>query len=180
MSKKNPKEGTVIIPSERIESKIYLIRGKKVLLDRDLAALYGVTTGNFNLAVRRNNERFPDDDFMFQLTDKEFEAFKSLILQNAISKRGGTRKLPYVFTEQGVAMLSSVLNSKRAIQVNIQIIKTFTRLRQLIATNKEILAKVEEMERKYDTQFKVVFEAIRKQLTPPEEPPKRRIGFSME
>lgn len=168
---------TTFIPSERIESHIYLIRETKVMLDRDLARLYGVTTGNFNLAVRRNKERFPDNDFMFQLTKEEHE---SLRLQNAILKRGQHAKyLPYVFTELGVAMLSSVLNSKRAIQVNIQIIKTFARLRQLITTNKEILEKVEKMESKYDAQFRIVFDALRKLLTPPEEP-KRRIGFGME
>jgi hypothetical protein len=104
-----------VIPVERIESKIFYICRRKVMFDRDLADLYGVTTGNLNLAVRRNKERFPDEDFMFQLTAKEFEAFRSLILQNAISNRGGIRKLPYAFTEQGVAMLSSVLKSKRAI-----------------------------------------------------------------
>lgn len=166
------------LPNERIENKIYLIRGKKIMFDRDLADLYGVTTGNLNLAVRRNTERFPDEDFMFQLTRKEFEAFQSLILQNAISKRGGTRQLPYVFTELGVAMLSSVLKSKRAIQVNVQIIKTFTRLRRLIASNKEILEKFEKMERKYDEQFKVVFDAIRNLISPPEEP-RKPMGFRM-
>jgi hypothetical protein len=116
MSTKNQGKGTAIIPSERIESKIYLIRGKKVVFDKDLASLYEVTTGRFNEQVKRNRKRFPDDDFMFQLTKSEFENFKGLISQNAISKRGGTQKPPYVFTEQGVAMLSSILNSGRAIQ----------------------------------------------------------------
>lgn len=171
---------TLLIPSERIESRIYFIRGKKVMVDRDLAELYGVTTGRFNEQVTRNSTRFPDDDFMFQLTALEFRNFQILISQNAISNRGGTRKPPRVFTEQGVAMLASVLNSERAIQVNIQIIKTFTRLRRLIASNKEILEKVERMERKYDAQFKEVFDAIRKLFTPPEEPPKRRIGFGVQ
>ena len=115
MSKKNPGDGIAIIPSERIESKIYLIRGKKVLLDKDLASLYEVTTGRLNEQVKRNSKRFPDDDFTFQLTKAEFENFKGFISQNEISKRGGTQKLPYVFTEQGIAMLSSVLNSERAI-----------------------------------------------------------------
>jgi hypothetical protein len=176
-----------LIPVERIESKIYFIRGKKVMFDRDLADLYGVSTGNLNLAVRRNRERFPDDDFMFQLTVREFETFKSLILQNAISKRGGIRKPPYAFTEQGVAMLSSVLKSKRAIRVNIQIIKTFTRLRELVASNRELREKIEQMERRYekrfgvhDQQMKEIFAAIQKLLMPPEESPKRKIGFSME
>jgi phage regulator Rha-like protein len=173
-----------VIPVERIESKIFYIRGRKVMFDRDLADLYGVTTGNLNLAVRRNKERFPDDDFMFQLTAKEFEAFRSLILQNAISKRGGIRKLSHAFTEQGVAMLSSVLRSKRAIRVNIQIIKTFTRLRELIASNKELRENIEEMERRvekrlgaHDAQLKAIFEAIQKLLTPPEEPKEYKIGF---
>jgi hypothetical protein len=163
-----------LIPNEHIEGKIYLIRGKKVMLDRDLAALYGVTTGALNQAVKRNPERFPDD-FMFQLTEKEFENLKS---QFVTSSWGGVRKLPFVFTEHGVLMLSSVLKSDRAIQVNIQIVRIFTRLRQLIATNREILAKVEQMEKKYDEQFKVVFEVM-KRLLAEEEKPKRRIGFGV-
>jgi hypothetical protein len=163
-----------LIPNERIESKIYLIRGKKVMLDRDLAALYDVTTGALNQAVKRNPERFPDD-FMFQLTEKEFENLKS---QFVTSSWGGVRKLPFVFTEHGVLMLSSVLKSDRAIQVNIQIVRIFTRLRQLVATNREILAKVEQMEKKYDEQFKVVFEVMKKLLAE-EEKPKRRIGFGV-
>jgi phage regulator Rha-like protein len=178
---------TTLVPSERIESRIFLIRGKKVMLDKDLAELYGVMTGNLNKAVKRNKERFPDDDFMLQLTKREFENFKSLIFQNGTSKRGGTQKLPYAFTEQGVAMLSSVLNSKRAIQVNIRIIKTFTRLRELVASNKELRQKIEEMERRvekrfgvHDQQLKAIFEAIQKLLTPPEEPKKNRIGFGVE
>jgi hypothetical protein len=178
MSKKNPKEGTAIIPSERIESKIYLIRGKKVMVDRDLAALYEVETRTLNQAVKRNLERFPPE-FMFQLTKEEMENWKSqIVISNR--ERMGLRKPPLAFTDYGVLMLSSVLNSDRAIQVNIQIIKTFTRLRELVATNKEILEKIERMEKKYDEQFRVVFEAIRKLLTPPEEPTKRRIDFSME
>jgi hypothetical protein len=178
MSKKNPKDGTAIIPSERIESKIYLIRGKKVMVDRDLAALYEVETRTLNQAVKRNIDRFPPE-FMFQLTKEEMENWKSqIVISNR--ERMGLRKPPLAFTDYGVLMLSSVLNSDRAIQVNIQIIKTFTRLRELVATNKEILEKIERMEKKYDEQFRVVFEAIRRLLTPPEEPPKRRIGFSME
>jgi hypothetical protein len=163
-----------LIPNEHIEGKIYLIRGKKVMLDRDLAALYGVTTGALNQAVKRNPERFPDD-FMFQLTEKEFENLKS---QFVTSSWGGVRKLPFVFTEHGVLMLSSVLKSDRAIQVNIQIVRIFTRLCQLVATNREILAKVEQMEKKYDEQFKVVFEVMKKLLAE-EEKPKRRIGFGV-
>ena len=178
---------TVLVPSERIESRIFLIRGKKVMLDKDLAELYGVMTGNLNKAVKRNKERFPDDDFMLQLTKREFENFRSLIFQNGTSKRGGTQKLPHAFTEQGVAMLSSVLNSKRAIQVNIRIIKTFTRLRELVASNKELRLKIEEMERRvgqrlgvHDQQLKAIFEAIQKLLVLPEEPKKNKIGFGVE
>jgi hypothetical protein len=176
-----------VIPVERIESKIFYIRGRKVMFDRDLADLYGVPTGRLNEQVKRNRKRFPDDDFMFQLTKAEFENFKGLISQNAISKRGGTQKPPYVFTEQGIAMLSAVLSSKRAIQVSILIIKTFTRLRQLIASNQELRQKIEDMERRYekrfgahDQQLREIFEAIQKLLAPPEEPKKNRMGFRTE
>lgn len=163
-----------IIPSEVIERKILMIRGQKVMLDKDLAMLYGVTTGNLNKAVNRNLDRFPDD-FMFQLTKEEFE---SLIFHFGISSWGGTRKLPRAFTEQGVAMLSSVLRSKRAIYVNIQIMRTFTKLREIIATHKDLKRKIEEMEKKYDQQFKVVFEVINRLLKPPSEP-KKKIGFQI-
>ena len=161
-----------IIPQEIIEGKILFIRGKKVMLDRDLAQLYGVTTGNLNKAVNRNIDRFPED-FMFQLTDEEF---KNLKFHFGISSWGGTRKLPRVFTENGVAMLSSVLNSQRAIHVNIQIMRTFTRLREMLMTHKDLKQKIEEMEKKYDYQFKIVFDAIKRLLEPPEKP-KKRIGF---
>lgn len=161
-----------IIPQEIIEGKILFIRGKKVMLDRDLAQLYGVTTGNLNKAVNRNIERFPED-FMSQLTDEEF---KNLKFQFGISSWGGTRKLPRIFTENGVAMLSSVLNSQRAIHVNIQIMRTFTRLREMLMTHKDLKQKIEEMEKKYDYQFKIVFDAIKQLLEPPEKP-KKRIGF---
>jgi hypothetical protein len=130
-------KSTTIIPEEIIISKIYLIRDQKVMLDADLAVLYGVTTGNFNKAVQRNIKRFPGD-FMFQLTQQEFD---NLIFQSGTSNWGGTRKLPYAFTEQGVAMLSSVLHSDRAIIVNIQIIRVFTKIRQLLETHIEILRK---------------------------------------
>jgi hypothetical protein len=161
-----------IIPQEIIEGKILFIRGKKVMLDRDLAQLYGVTTGNLNKAVNRNIERFPKD-FMSQLTDEEF---RNLKFHFGISSWGGTRKLPRVFTENGVAMLSSVLNSQRAIHVNIQIMRTFTRLREMLMTHKDLKQKIEEMEKKYDYQFKIVFDAIKQLLEPPEKP-KKRIGF---
>lgn len=160
------------IPAEIIEKRIFLIRGQKVMLDRDLAELYGVETFNLNKAVRRNLNRFPAD-FMFQLTAEEF---KNLIFHFGISRWGGTRKLPYAFTEQGVAMLSSVLRSERAVQVNIQIIRAFVKLRELLATHKDLARKLEELEKKYDAQFRVVFDAIRQLMKPPEKP-KRQIGF---
>lgn len=162
-----------IIPSERIVSKIYIIRNKKVMLDKDLAELYGVKTMVLNQAVRRNTKRFPAD-FMFQLDKNEM---KSLISQIVISKgRGGTRKLPTVFTEQGVAMLSSVLNSDRAISVNIQIIRTFTKIRELLATNESLQRKMMEMEKKYDSQIKKIFD-IFGLLLADEKNPKKEIGF---
>src|SRR3990167_1486927 len=161
-----------IVPAEIIEQKILLISGKKVMLDKDLAGLYGVETFNLNKAVKRNIERFPED-FMFQLTSEEF---KNLIFHFGISSWGGTRKCPYAFTENGVAMLSSVLNSKRAIQVNIQIMRTFTRIRELIATHKDLARRLDDLEKKYDSQFKIVFDAIKQLLAPP-EPKKRKIGF---
>lgn len=165
-----------LLPSERIENKIYLIRGKKVMFDRDLAELYGVETKNLNKSVRRNKHRFPTD-FMFQLSDLELKNWK---FHFGTSNREvmGLRKKPLVFTEQGVAMLSSVLNSKRAIQVNIQIIRTFTQLREMLVGNKELREKVEKLERKHDKQFRIVFEAIKKLLSPfPKEKPRTEIGF---
>ena len=168
---------TSLALQKTIENKILLIRGKKVMLDRDLALLYEVPTKALNQAVKRNIERFPDI-FMFQLSKKEYDSLRS---QFVTLKRGQHRKyLPYVFTEQGVAMLSSVLKSKRAIQVNIQIMITFTKLRELLATHKDIQRKIEDMESKYDQQFKIVFEAIRQLLEPPPVPEKSkgRIGFT--
>lgn len=170
---------TSLALQKTIESKILLLRGLKVMLDRDLAELYGVTTGNLNKAVKRNIERFPEI-FMFQLTKDELS---SLRFQFGSLKRGQHRKyLPYAFTEQGVAMLSSVLKSKRAIQVNIQIMITFTKIREILATHKDLQREIEALESKYkqhDQQFKIVFEAIRQLLEPPTVPekPKRRIGF---
>ncbi len=164
-----------LIPIERIERTILLIRGHKVILDRDLASLYGVATRDLNKAVTRNLERFPDD-FMMQLTKSEFSNLKS---QFGTSSWGGVRKLPRVFTEQGVAMLSSVLRSKRAVQVNIEIMRTFARLRQMIASNKELARRLVELEKKYDRQFKVVFDAIR-ELMAPTKTPVRRIGFQRD
>jgi len=161
-----------LVPQEVIENKVLLIRGRKVMLDKDLAALYGVTTGNLNKAVGRNAERFPED-FMFRLTWKEFENLK---FHFGISSWGGTRKMPLVFTENGVAMLSSVLSSVRAVQVNIQIMRTFTRLREMLLTNGGLKRKIEDMEKNYDYQFKIVFEAIKQLIEPPAKPG-RRIGY---
>src|SRR3989338_7741876 len=173
---KKLKQTKSLIPSERILNGILFIRGKKVMLDKDLAHLYQVETRVLIQAVKRNMERFPND-FMFQLTKEEFE---NLIFQFVISSHGGTRKLPYAFTEQGVAMLSSVLNSKRAILVNIQIIRTFTKLRELLATNTKLRIKIEKMEKKYNYQLKEVFEILKQLLKkekPKEEKPKTQIGF---
>src|SRR4030067_311054 len=164
-----------LIPAEVIERKIYLIRGHKVMLDSDLAELYGVTTKRLNEQVRRNLKRFPSD-FMFQLSSKEAESSRSQI---ATSKRGGRRYLPYAFTEQGVAMLSSVLNSDRAIQVNIEIMRAFVHLRRFIATNRNLARRLARLEKKYDVQFKTVFDAIRA-LMAPSEPRPKRIGFRVE
>ena len=162
-----------LIPTERIEQAVFLIRGQKVMLDVDLAKLYGVTTFNLNKAVKRNLDRLPED-FMFQLN---YQEVRNLIFQFGISSWGGTRKLPRAFTKQGVAMLSSVLNSKRAAHVNIEIIRAFVKLREMLASHKDLALKLAEMEKKYDSQFKVVFDAIRELMTPIEPPPKPRIGF---
>lgn len=163
-----------IVPQQLIETKILIIRGKKVMIDRDLAMLYDVETRALNQAVRRNIKRFPED-FMFQLTKEEMNHWKSQIVISNREKMG-LRKRPYAFTENGVAMLSSVLNSERAIQVNIQIMRTFTKIREMLVTHKELRRKIEEMEKKYDYQFKIVFNAI-KQLLEPVQKPKKRIGF---
>src|SRR6478736_5456983 len=165
-----------IIPIERVVQSIRWFRGQKVLLDSDLAALYGVTTGNLNKAVARNRARFPSD-FCFRLRRDET---KSLIFQFGISKsRGGRRHLPYVFTEQGVAMLSSVLNSERAVKVNIAIMRAFVKLREALDTNRELARKFAELERrvgKHDEEIAAILEAIR-QLMAPSEKPRREIGF---
>jgi len=169
------KNGYPVIPSERIEKTILLIRGQKVMLDADLAALYEVETRTLVQAVKRNAKRFPGD-FMFELSQEEFDGLRS---QSVISKsegRGGRRYLPYAFTEQGVAMLSSVLRSERAVYVNIEIMRAFVRLRQILSSNVELARKLETLEKKYDAQFKVVFDAIRQLMTPPQKP-RRRIGF---
>ncbi len=171
MSKGAPKS---LVPIERIERKIYFLREEKVMLDTDLASLYSVTTGNLNKAVTRNLHRFPAD-FMFRLTRKEFDHLRSQI--GISSSWGGRRYLPRAFTEQGVAMLSSVLKSKRAVLVNITIMRTFVRLREILTTHKDLARKLAEMEKKYDAQFRVVFDAIHKLMEPPPSPPRRPMGF---
>jgi hypothetical protein len=165
---------SALVPRERIEQTIILIRGHNVMLDSDLVQLYGVTVGRLNEAVKRNEDRFPSD-FMFQLTKAEFENLKSQIAISS-SKWGGRRHAPYVFTEQGVAMLSSVLQSKCAIEVNIAIMRTFVRLREMISSNKVLARRLTDLEMKYDGQFQVIFEAIRELMAEP-TPKSRRIGF---
>jgi phage regulator Rha-like protein len=162
-----------MLPAETITNKIYFIRGLKVMLDCDLADLYGVETGQLKRAVRRNIDRFPED-FMFELTSEEYN---SLRCQFGTLKRGKHSKYKAMaFTEQGVAMLSSVLNSKRAIQVNIQIMRAFNKLRLMLSSHEDLKRKIEAMEAKYDKQFRIVFEAI-KQLLETEKKPRRKIGF---
>ncbi|OGY24648.1 MAG: DNA-binding protein [Candidatus Woykebacteria bacterium RBG_13_40_7b] len=174
-----------LVISEIIEQKIYLMRNQKVMLDSDLAKLYGVETRTLNQAVKRNRKRFPID-FMFQLKKNEITGLRSQIVtlnqnltsQNVISSKGygGRRTLPYVFTEQGVAMLSSVLNNDRAIQVNIQIMRTFIKLRQLLSSHKDLVEKIEKMEKGYDRQFRIVFEIIR-ELDSSKKENRKQIGF---
>jgi hypothetical protein len=164
-------EALMSVPVERIERAIYLIRGEKVMLDRDLAALYGVETRVLNQAIRRNVERFPSD-FMFELTRDEIVGISQFVTSSNLK----FSKRVTAFTEQGVAMLSSVLRSKRAIAVNVQIMRTFVRLRQMLASNADLAKKLAELERKYDRQFKVVFDAIRQLMIPP-EPKRKQIGF---
>jgi len=168
---------TELVPIERIASRIYFIRDMKVMLDRDLAGLYGVETKVLKQAVRRNLDRFPPD-FMFEMTKNEFENWRSQFVTSK-SDRMGLRYKPMAFTEQGVAMLSSVLRSDRAIQVNIQIMRAFTQLRQMLSTHKDFKRKIEAMEKKYDKNFKIVFEAIR-QLLKTEEKPRKKIGFTVK
>jgi len=160
---------------ERIEKAILLVRGQKVMLDADLAALYGVETRVLVQAVKRNIERFPDD-FMLQLNKEEVDSLRSQIVTLKKGRGQHSKYLPYAFTEQGVAMLSSVLRSRRAIQVNIEIMRAFIRLRQMLASHVELARKLDALEKKYDAQFKQVFEAIRQLMIPP-EPKRRPIGF---
>ena len=184
MKKQIVQKSVSVVLVEIIQNKIYLIRGHKVMFDRDLAELYGVTTGNLNKTVRRNLERFPED-FMFQLTSEEND---SLIFQFGRPKegRGGSRYLSYVFTEQGVAMLSSVLKSKSAVQVNIQIMRVFTKLREMMASHKDLAHKIENLERKiqekfleHDNKIILIFNAMKELLANKEEAVKKRgpMGF---
>lgn len=173
---------TSLIPIERIEKAIYLIRGEKVMLDRDLAKLYGVSTKVFNQAVKRHRDRFPPD-FMFQLTMDEAREWGLAVNATRLRSRSVTLKRgqhlkyrPYAFTEHGILMLSSVLNSERAIQVNIEIMRAFVKLRQMLASNVELSRRLDELESKYDRQFKVVFDAIRQLMSPPVRD-RKEIGF---
>ncbi len=168
-----------LIPAERIEKSILLIRDQKVMMDFQLAEMYGVSLKAMNQAVKRNGDRFPED-FMFQLTVDETSSLRSQFV-TAKKGRGGRTTLPYAFTEQGVAMLSSVLRSTQAVQVNIAIMRAFVKLREMLLSNKELARKLATMESKYDAQFKVVFDAIRQLMEPPPAPvKKRRIGFIQE
>jgi len=175
MQKNKSVQVSSYLSHEVIERKIYLIRGKKVMLDRDLANLYGVTTGNLNKAVMRNLERFPGD-FMFQLNPHEF---KSLVFQIGRPNRGGTQIRPRVFTDYGILMISSVLHSQRAVQVNIEIMRTFIRIKEILLTHKNLQKKIDEMEKKYDGHFKLVFDAIR-EILHPEPKTKKQIGFHVK
>lgn len=167
--------GSSLIPNAVIESRIFVLRHQKVMLSADLATLYEVEPRVLVQAVKRNLKRFPSD-FMFQLTPEEFANLKSQIVTS--SWGGARRSRPYAFTEQGVAMLSSVLRSDRAIQVNVEIMRAFVRLRRILSSNADLARKLSSLERKYDSQFKVVFDAIRQLMTPLEQPKKRPIGFA--
>ena len=168
----------IMVSIDRIERAIYLIRGQKVMLDRDLAALYEVETKRLKEQVRRNVDRFPDD-FAFVLGPQEFATLRSQFATSKSEARGGTQYRPMAFTEQGVAMLSTVLNSKRAIAVNIAIMRTFVKLRQMLDSHAKLAQKLAELESKYDGQFRVVFEALNELMAPP-EPKRKPIGFSVK
>ena len=184
----DPASASLLVP-DKLATLVHYLRREKVILDSDLAELYGVPTGRLNEAVRRNLERFPAD-FMFQLTENELESLLSQIAiaknaesslrsQSVTLKRGGRRSLPYAFTEQGVAMLSSVLRSERAVEVNIAIMRTFVQFRRLMDSNALLAEKIEALEEKYadhDQQFQLVFEAI-KQLIAASAPPSKELGF---
>ncbi len=167
-----------LIPEEFVERRILLIRGHKVMLDADLAQLYGVTTKRLNEQIKRNRDRFPED-FMFQLSFEEGKSILALRSQFATLKRGQHLKYaPYAFTEHGAVMAANVLNSPVAVRASIQVVRAFVRLREILATHKRLARKLEEMEMKYDQQFKVVFDAIRELMAPQPPPSGRRIGFA--
>ena len=186
-----------VIPVVMIENKILLVRGERVMLDADLSELYGVTTKRLNEQVKRNSDRFPAD-FAFQLTAAEWANLKSQFatsslrdtrmdgdltnrsqIATGLESHGGRRKLPWVFTEHGAIMAASVLNSKQAVAMSVYVVRTFIRLRQMLSTHKDLARKFADMEKKYDSQFKVVFDAIM-QLMKPDEPKKGKIGFRRE
>ncbi len=173
---------TNIIPIENIVEKIYLFRGNKVMLDSDLAKLYNVETKQLIRQVRRNIERFPKE-FMFQLNVREFKLLRCQFgtsktnISRLIDGRGGRRHLPYVFTEHGVAMLSSVLNSKKAIEINIMIIRAFIKIRELLVTHKKLAMKIAQLETKYDEKFVIVFNALKHLMNEPEKKKPVQIGF---
>jgi len=169
---------TDIIPVEIVEQKIYLVRNYKVMLDRDLAELYGVETRVLNQAVRRNIERFPED-FMLSLTREEIMRISQIVISSPQAEPGTLKysKSVMAFTEYGIAMLSSVLNSSKAIQINIQIMRTFGKLREMVSSNKVLSRRLDELEKMTDSQFKLVFDAIRQLMAPPDPPKKRKIGF---
>jgi len=183
----NKNKGKSLIPEERIEQIILIIRNQKVVLDSDLALLYGVSVKRLNEAVKRNKERFPLD-FIFQLRKGEVENLRSqfatangddsnLRSQIATSSYGGRRYLPYAFTEHGALMAATVLNSPRAVAMSLAIIRTFIKLRQILSVNKDLTKRLDELEEKYDKHFHIVFEAIKQLMEPPEESPKPKIGF---
>ncbi len=170
---------TGVIPVERIERAILSIRGEKVMLDSDLAELYGVETRVLNQAVKRNADRFPED-FMFQLTVDEVVKLNRSQIVIGSQKHRDPRFPPYAFTEHGALMLANVLNSERAAQTSVQVVRAFVRLRQMLASNAELARKLEVLEKKYDRQFKIVFDAIRRLMSPPPEPKRREIGFHVK
>jgi hypothetical protein len=176
VSEAKPMINDVVISTDSIQEKIYLVRGNKVMLSHDLASLYDVPTKALIQAVKRNEERFPDD-FMFQLSDAEFHSLRSQIVTLENGRGRYPKYRPYAFTEQGVAMLSAVLSSDRAVQVSIGIIRVFVKLRQMALNHEQLSHRIDDLERKYDGRFQMIFEAVRELIGPRPVPPRRRIGF---
>lgn len=176
MARKRRAVSIALVRSARIDRQIYLVRGLKVMVDRDLAELYGVSTKALNQAVRRNRNRFPGD-FMFQLTSAELKNWRSQSVTSNSAAKMGLRYRPFVFTEHGVAMLSSVLRSERAALVSIEMMRTFVRLRELLSAHADLVRRLDELEKKYDKRFVAVFDAIRQLMIPMERTRRRRIGF---